>query len=96
MKLDGEEIQVGDWMFDVVFGHGVVEHIDPKTNTFLVLYGNRRYNYTETGRSNFPQRTLYWKDPIQGFFFFFYEVKWDYFCKLRKAVADITRQDKGV
>jgi hypothetical protein len=89
MKLDNETVLAGDVVFDLVFGSGVVSRILEAEGSFQVNFGEKIYTYKPTGVGHFSQRTLYWRDPIAGLVPNKNDVKWDYFCQLRNALAQV-------
>lgn len=89
MIFDGAEILVGDQVFDFVFGSGVVEHLIPTEDKFIVRFGKGRYTYGIAGNCVFPNKTLYWKNPVQGYVPMKDDAKWNHFCKLRDAIASV-------
>lgn len=91
MIFDGDKISIGDTVFDVVFGAGRVEQIIEAEGKFSVRYGtgNRIYVYSSAGVSNFPEKTLYWHDPVKGYTPMKDDKKWAHFCELRDALASV-------
>lgn len=63
MTLDGYEVVVGDRVYDLAMGHGVVESI--ANDQITVWYNTHGYPYDSRGHGPFRQRTLYWANPIQ-------------------------------
>jgi hypothetical protein len=65
MKLDTYEIEIGDMVFDLIFGSGKVERLVPEQDKFWVRFspGNLRC-FDNKGFGNFKERTLFWKNPI--------------------------------
>jgi len=62
--LDGDPVERGDLVFDVVYGAGQVVEVLPQ-GRFRVRFGRRTYTYDENGmRSEWDFRTLYWHDPV--------------------------------
>lgn len=64
MKLDNEDILIGDRVYDVIFGMGTVDKIVEAENRFWVIFGNRNECYESTGNGRFGVRTLYWHNPF--------------------------------
>lgn len=65
MKMDGDDIQPGDAVFDIVYGPGFIHRIDTHAQAFFVRFGNRSAGYRPDGVSDRAQRrTLYWQDPV--------------------------------
>lgn len=62
MKLDGYDVEIGDSVFDVARGPGVVESITG--NEFVVAFRDFSTTYKPTGHGGFAWRTLYWRNPI--------------------------------
>lgn len=87
--MDGNDILANDVVFDIVFGAGVVEAVRDAENVFAVRFGEKMFSYRSNGVGNFPQRTLYWRDPIAGLVPNKNDGKWAYFCKLRNAIAQV-------
>lgn len=89
MKMDGYEVQAGDAVFDITFGHGTVHRIDSQNGVFHVRYGQRAIAYLPNGQSDrSSRRTLYWQDPV-----FFVPAKdstaWRYMTEAFKAMWDV-------
>lgn len=68
MNLDGQKVNVGDSVYDILEGQGQVAGMD--STVFLVRFGQRvSYTYNSAGQrtgntpSRFP-RLLFWQDPI--------------------------------
>jgi len=64
MIFDGDEIKVGDLVHDIVFGSGSVDAVLEGENKIRVVFGSRYYVYNTNGQGHFPQKTLFWRDPI--------------------------------
>lgn len=66
VTLDGETVDLGDRLFDLVHGQGVVVETYALSNQFRVEFGNdKRVVYDGVGMSRFFRtRTLYWHDPM--------------------------------
>ncbi len=62
MKMDGYDVLVGDSVFDVTRGPGVVESVGD--DRFVVAFRDLATTYTGTGHGGFSRRTLYWADPV--------------------------------
>lgn len=62
MKLDGYDIEVGDSVYDVARGPGVVEAI--LEDEFVVAFRDFSMTYKPTGHGGFQFRTLYWRNPV--------------------------------
>ena len=62
--MDGYEVSVGDSVFDVARGPGVVEAVGDVD--FVVAFGSSGFSttYRPTGHGGFKWRTLYWADPV--------------------------------
>lgn len=61
MVLDGDLVQEGDTLFDVLLGHGRVSHIGE--NSCRVDFSGRFVNYYENGLFAGAKR-LFWRDPV--------------------------------
>jgi hypothetical protein len=65
MKMDGDDIVPGDAVFDIVYGPGIVQRIDPVQGVFYVRYGQYAAGYLPSGvNDRSRRRTLYWHDPV--------------------------------
>lgn len=85
MKLDGFEVKVGDTVYDLVLGSGVVVslHEDSAVNRFTVKFGeHRQLTFDEHGFCHHKFRTLYWHNPIIAI-----PAKDDVFWALQKDVS---------
>lgn len=87
MVFDGAELNLEDSVYDVAYGSGRIIEINDKTFTFRVAFGARAFLYDLQGFGTFPRKTLFWRDPIQGFVPPKNTMKWDTFCNIRNAVA---------
>lgn len=64
-SLDGELVVVGDRVYDMVWGPGVVAQLQLSGNFVVRFAGTRTSTYTSAGvNTRYPGRTLYWRDPI--------------------------------
>lgn len=66
MQFDNATLVLGDSVYDVAQGAGTVVELITQTNQFRVQFGTRNYVYSLGGVSVYPQKTLYWRDPIEG------------------------------
>lgn len=64
--LDGEQVVVGDFLYDTQYGRGQVEQLLVDNRVVVLFSGlNRRHVYNSEGvGTRFHVRTLYWHDPI--------------------------------
>lgn len=88
MRIDGSIVEVGDQVYDVAFGLGEVTEVQEAEKRLVARFGERRFSYNAQGLGNFPMRTLYWRNPIQGpppkd------EATWNLYRKLTQAVAKV-------
>lgn len=88
MIFDGSEINLNDSVYDVAYGSGKVIEFIERTNNFRVAFGPRSFTYNRQGFGTFPRKTLFWRDPIEGFIPPKSTEKWDLFSKLRLVVAN--------
>ncbi len=85
--FDGSPVSVGDSMYDVAYGAGVaVELMEPHAQ-FRVKFGERVFTYGTEGRSVFPRKTLFWREPIGRYYPRKNDVAWATFSNLREAIA---------
>lgn len=89
MIFDRSEIKTGDIVHDVVFGAGIVDQVNDGEQNFSVKYGPRRYTYNVAGVGHFPIKTVFWQDPVAGYLPMKDDTKWNLFCDLRKAIAQV-------
>lgn len=65
MQLDGEAVLVGDQVYDLVRGEGVVRELITAADMFSVQFPNgRRFTYNQAGASAGGVRTLFWSNPV--------------------------------
>lgn len=62
--LDGYDVQRGDAVYDVAYGAGRVTHLADNGSITVTFGDGRQAGYTDGRTRRFPQRTLYWKDPV--------------------------------
>lgn len=62
--LDGYDVRVDDTVYDVAYGAGKVTHLADNGSITITFSDGRQAGYLEGRTRRFPQRTLYWKDPI--------------------------------
>lgn len=96
MKFDGSDILVGDNAYDLVFGVGTVDHVNEAEQKISVRFGDRMYTYTSTGIGHFPQKTLFWQDPVSGYTPMKSDHRWEHFCELRKALAQVVWSSRSI
>lgn len=89
MQFDGAPITEGDRLYDVAYGHGVVERIVEGEDKIICDFNGRKYAYTTGGVGVFRRKTLFWQDPIGNLKPSKDKRKWDYFERLRDAVASV-------
>lgn len=87
MKFDGDEILVGDKVFDCVWGAGVVILVQDAQDRITVKFGAREIAFSSNGVGHFPNKTLYWRDPVGRFVPMKDDATWVQFVKLRDAIA---------
>lgn len=87
MQLDGDEVAVGDRVYDTYLGDGIVKNMTADKRIVVVFSGTRMFTYDSRGISTTGRKTLYWHNPV-----FMTprknEVHWDYQKKLCKVVSD--------
>lgn len=96
MIFDGDEIKVGDLVHDIVFGSGTVDAILDGEAKIRVAFGPRHYVYNVNGQGHFPQKTLFWRDPIGNFVPPKGGARWALFEELRKAVSVVANTTRNV
>jgi len=63
--LDGDPVNLGDTVHDVVYGVGEVVELKVEGRFRVRFAGNKFYVYDGNGvRADARQRTLYWHDPV--------------------------------
>lgn len=64
-RMDGEVVNVGDVVYDLLFASGKVTAL-PTPGTMRVTFTDgRTHTYTQDGkRARVNARTLYWRDPL--------------------------------
>ena len=96
MVFDGDIIQNGDLVHDLVFGSGNVDAINEGEGTIRVKFGNQYRTYIDKGHGHFPQKTLYWRDPIGNFTPPKGGTRWALFEEMRKAVSVVCNTTRNV
>jgi len=96
MIFDGDETKVGDLVHDIVFGSGSVDAVLEGENKIRVVFGSRYYVYNTNGQGHFPQKTLFWRDPIGNFVPPKGGARWALFEELRKAVSVVANTTRNV
>ncbi len=66
MQFDNATLVLNDSVYDVAQGAGTVIELREDLQKFRVSFGTKNYLYTLGGVSVYPQKTLYWRDPIAG------------------------------
>lgn len=87
MIFDGAELALNDSVYDVAYGSGHVSELNNRVNNFRVTFGPRTFTYDLEGHGTFPRKTLYWRNPVDGFIPPKDTIKWDLFSKLRNVIA---------
>jgi hypothetical protein len=87
MLFDGEEVKIGDSMYDVAYGAGTVVELMPRQSQFRVKFGERTFTYRLNGQSVFPRKTLFWREPIGKYYPRKNDTKWATFLNLCDAIA---------
>lgn len=87
MKLDNVEVLVGDHVFDVAWGGGVVTNFMADGKLFGVNFGSKKFYYDANGISQNGNKTLYWKNPITKVLPTKDDAKWALYSKLCDANA---------
>ena len=88
----GEEIRVGDSVFDLAHGAGQVIELKEQEAKFVVAFGHRRFVYGTNGVGPFRgRRTLYWSDnglgiPMKN------DVAWNVILEICKASSKVLRK----
>ena len=96
MIFDGDEIKVGDLVHDIAFGSGSVDAVLEGENKIRVQFGPRYYTYNSNGQGHFPQKTLFWRDPIGSFVPPKGGARWAAFEELRKAVSVFANTSRNI
>ena len=96
MIFDGSPIIAGDLVHDVVFGAGTVDSILQEEGKIRVVFGTRYYTYNLNGQGHFPQKTLFWRDPIGNFIPPKGGARWALFEEMRKAVSVVCNTTRNV
>lgn len=97
MIFDGDEIKVGDLVHDIAFGSGTVDAVLEGENKIRVAFAsNRHYTYNASGQGHFPQKTLFWRDPIGNFVPPKGGIRWAAFEELRKAVSVFANTSRNI
>jgi hypothetical protein len=65
-----------------------VEHLIEGEGKIIAAFGQRMLTYDTAGIGHFPQKTLYWHDPISGFIPMKDTFKWTHFQELRNVIAN--------
>lgn len=95
--FDGDVIKKGDQVFDVAFGAGQVDDVLAQEGKIRVEFGgNRYYVYNTNGQGHFPQKTLFWHDPIGNYLPPKSRKRWALFEELRKAVSTVANTTRNV
>lgn len=64
-SLDGDLVSVGDSVFDVVWGAGIVSQLHLSGNFVVRFAGTRVATFTSAGvNTRYPGRTLFWRNPV--------------------------------
>lgn len=96
MIFDGDEIKVGDLVHDIAFGSGTVDAVLEGEGKIRVQFGTRYYTYNANGQGHFPQKTLFWRDPIGNFIPPKGGARWALFEEMRKAVSVVCSTTRNV
>lgn len=62
--LDGADVRIKDSVYDVAYGAGKVTHLADNGGITVRFGDGREAGYVEGRTPRFPQRTLYWQNPI--------------------------------
>lgn len=89
MLFDGAVVVDGDRVYDVSYGHGTVERVVEGENKIVCDFAGKKVAYTTGGVGLFRRKTLFWHDPVGNLAPPKDKRKWDYFEKLRDAVASV-------
>lgn len=64
-KLDGDDVNLGDQVFDIVYGTGEVVELKVEGRFRVRFAGNKFFVFDGNGvRADAKNRTLYWHDPV--------------------------------
>jgi hypothetical protein len=96
MMFDGSEIKIGDLVHDIVFGSGQVDALMEGENRIRVDFGGSHRVYNVNGQGHFPQKTLFWRDPIGNFVPPKGGARWALFEEMRKAVSVVCKTTNNV
>lgn len=85
--FDGSPVALNDSVWDTAFGSGNIVEIQVAQNKFRVRFGQRVLQYDLTGQGIYPRKTLFWREPIGGFYPRKNDITWATFANLRNAIA---------
>jgi hypothetical protein len=86
MIFDGSPVLVGDSVFDLAYGPGIVVELKPVEQRFIVRFGQRYVGYTLSGVGNFDRKTLYWRDPVLSLPVPKSSDKWSLFTQIKQSI----------
>ncbi|MBN3777431.1 hypothetical protein G3O06_07685 [Burkholderia sp. Ac-20345] len=89
MKLDGYDVEPGDYVYDLFFGDGMVKNLTADGRA-VVAFGPRTFTYNEAGVGQHGRRSLYWHNPIL-LVPMKDEAAWDMQRNLNQAIAQCLR-----
>lgn len=91
-ELDGDEVVLGDTVFDVVYGTGTVKELLAEGRFRVHFAGNKRFVYRSDGQrvDTSTRRTLYWHDPVIAIPAKD-DISWTKLRQLAKAITDTMR-----
>jgi len=92
-----EPISIGESVYEINFGAGVVVFICESTQRIQVRFGTREYTFNHEGRRHENVgKTLFWHDPV-GKFIPMKDINlWKMFCRIRDCVMAIFFENRGV
>lgn len=96
MKFDGSDIMEGDLVHDIAFGSGTVDAIIAGEGKIRVRFGEQYRTYNANGQGHFPQKTLFWRDPIGSFVPPKGGERWALFEELRHAMSVAVNNSRHV
>ncbi len=96
MKFDGSDILPGDLVHDLTFGSGIVDAINEGEGKIRVQFGPQYRTYNTAGVGHFPQKTLFWRDPIGNFVPPKGGARWALFEEFRNAISVVCNTTRNV
>jgi hypothetical protein len=95
MKFDGSTIKVGDAVYDLVAGGGIVSLVQETEKRFAVKFGAKTFYYNPAGAGIHNKKTLYWRDPIGNYAPTKNDATWVLFTKMRDSIHGLLISEKS-